>query len=107
MTRHYEFSAIIQKNPDMDAAYVEFPWDVRREFGKGRVAVRATFDGCPYDEQLVRMKTDGHIIGIRKDIRPLISKEPGDEIVVTIRERAIRKNPRDPKSRSNTQQAWA
>ena len=87
MGRLYEFKAIIHKNPDMDAAYVEFPWDVRKEFSKGRVLVHATFDGYPYDGQLVRMKTDCHIIGIRQDIRRLIGKQPGDEIFVTIRER--------------------
>jgi citrate lyase gamma subunit len=35
------------------------------------------------------MKTPGHIIGIRKDIRSKISKQPGDTIHVTIRERCI------------------
>lgn len=87
MGRLYEFKAIIHKNPDMDAAYVEFPFDVRKEFGKGRVAVRTTFDGYPYDGQLVRMGTAGHIIGIRRDIRQAIGKGPGDEIYVTLKER--------------------
>ena len=87
MTPLYEFDAIIQKNPDMDAAYVEIPFDVRAAFGKGRVAVHATFDGAPYDGQLVRMGTPGHIIGIRKDIRARIGKQPGDRVRVTIRER--------------------
>lgn len=87
MSRLYEFKAIIHPNPEIDAAYVEFPWDVRREFGKGRVAVHATFDGFPYDGQLVRMGTACHIIGIRKEIRRKIGKGPGDEIFVTIRER--------------------
>lgn len=35
----YEFEAIIQKVPDIDGAYVEFPYDVKAEFGKGRVKV--------------------------------------------------------------------
>ena len=87
MTPLYEFDAIILKNPDMDAAYVEIPFDVRAAFGKGRVAVRATFDGAPYDGQLVRMGTPCHIIGIRKDIRARIGKQPGDSVRVTIRER--------------------
>ena len=87
MTPLYEFDAIILKNPDMDAAYVEIPFDVRAAFGKGCVAVRATFDGAPYDGQLVRMGTPYHIIGIRKDIRARIGKQPGDSVRVTIRER--------------------
>ena len=47
----YEFDARIQAAPDMDAAYVIFPWDLREEFGRGRgrVKVHAEFDGTPYD----------------------------------------------------------
>lgn len=83
----YEFRATLLKVPDLDGAYVEFPYDVKKEFGKGRVKVHATFDGCPYDGSLVRMKTPGHIIGVRKEIRQKIGREPGDVIAVTIRER--------------------
>ncbi len=83
----YEFRAILKKVPDINGAYIEFPYDVKAEFGKGRVKVHATFDGHPYDGSLVRMKTPGHIIGVRKDIREEIGKQPGDEISVTIQER--------------------
>ena len=83
----YEFDAVIQKVPDIDGAYVEFPYDVKKEFGKGRVKVHAEFDGIPYDGSLVRMGTPGHIIGLRKDIRAQIKKQPGDTVHVTIRER--------------------
>ena len=86
--REYAFEAEIQKNPDMDAAYVEIPFDVKAVFGKARVAVHATFDGEPYDGQLVKMGTPCHLIGIRKDIRAKIGKQPGDTVSVTLRERA-------------------
>lgn len=71
----------------MDAAYIEFPYDVRKEFGKGRVKVHATFDGEPYDGSLVKMGTECHIIGIRKDIRKKIGKQAGNIVSVTIKER--------------------
>ena len=83
----YQFEAIIKKVPDIDGAYIEFPYDVKEEFGKGRVFVHATFDEYPYDGSLVKMKTPGHIIGIRKEIRTKINKQPGDAIKVTIMER--------------------
>lgn len=83
----YRFRAVIQKVPDIDGAYIEFPYDVRKEFGKGRVRVHAEFDGVPYDGSLVRMQTPGHIIGLRKDIRQRIGKQPGDTVDVVIRER--------------------
>ena len=71
----------------MDGAYVEIPIDVKAEFGKGRVKVHATFDGESYDGIVVKMGTPCHIIGIRKDIRAKINKQPGDVIKVTLKER--------------------
>ena len=58
----------------MTGAYVEVPFDVKAEFGKGRVLVHATFDGEPYNGQVVKMGTPCHIIGLRKDIRAIITK---------------------------------
>lgn len=83
----YEFDAQILKVDGIDGAYIEFPYDVKEEFGKGRVKVHATFDKEPYDGSLVRMKTVCHIIGIRKDIRAKINKQPGDQVHVCIQER--------------------
>jgi len=83
----YEFKAKIKKDPDIDAAYIEFPYDVRKEFGRGRVFVKATFDDVEYEGSLVKMGTDCHIIGIRKDIRAQIGKQAGDMVSVTIKER--------------------
>ncbi len=84
----FSFDAVLRKVPDLDGAYIEIPFDVPAVFGRGRVKVRATFDGVPYDGSLVRMGTPGHILGVRKDIRVKIGKRPGDSIHVTIQERA-------------------
>ncbi len=86
-SKTYSFDAVIQKVEDIDGAYVEIPFDVRAEFGKGRVAVNATFDGEPYAGSVVRMGTPCHILGLRKDIRKKIGKQPGDIVHVTITER--------------------
>lgn len=86
-TKLYEFDAIIKKVPDIDGAYIDFPYDVKKEFNKGKVKVTATFDGVVYQGSLVRMKTPNHIIGLRKDIRKQIDKQPGDIVHVTIQER--------------------
>lgn len=87
MEKILEFDAVLLKNPDMDAAYVEIPFDMKEVFGKSRVLVHATFDGEPYDGQAVKMGTLCHIIGVRKDIRAKIGKQPGDCIHVTLKER--------------------
>ena len=87
MKKLYSFEAEIKKVPDIDGAYIEIPFDVKAEFGKGRLRVHMTFDGEPYDGQAVRMKTECHIVGVRKDIREKIGKQPGDRVYVTLEER--------------------
>ena len=87
MKKVYEFDAVIRKVPDLNGAYIEIPFDVKETFGKGRAAVHVTFDGEPYDGQAVRMKTPCYIVGLRKDIRAKIGKEPGDTVHVTLQER--------------------
>jgi len=91
MSKIYEFEAEIKKVPDIDGAYIEMPFDAKAEFGKGRVPVLATFDEEPYEGSLVKMGMPCHIIGIRKDIRAKINKQPGDKIRVTIQERIVKK----------------
>ena len=86
----YEFDAIILQNEDMDAAYVEVPFDIKAIFGKGRLAVHATFDAVPYDGQIVKMGTPCFIIGLRKDIRKQIGKSFGDMVHVTFCERQLK-----------------
>ena len=83
----YEFDAKLLQNGDMNAGYVEIPFDVLKTFGKSRVPVHATFDGVAYDGQIVRMGTPCHIIGVRKDIREKTGRTFGDLIHVTVRER--------------------
>lgn len=85
--KQYAFKSVIQKVPDMDGAYVEIPFDIKEEFGKSRVPVHATFDEEPYDGSIVKMGTPCHIIGIRKDIREKIGKQPGDIVKVTFVQR--------------------
>lgn len=83
----YEFDAVIQKVEGIDGAYVKILFDVRAEFGRGRVPVDASFDGVEYRGSLVRMGTPCHILGLRKDIRARIGKGPGDTVHVSLRER--------------------
>ena len=83
----HSFTAVLLQRGDMDAAYVIVPVDIRAVYGKGRLAVHATFDGEPYDGQVVRMGTPEYIIGVRKDIRQRIGKSFGESVEVTIRPR--------------------
>ena len=89
----YEFESLIYSAGDTGGAYVIFPYDIRKEFGRGRVKVHATFDGEPYDGSIVNMgvkNEDGsicYILGLRKVIRAKIGKQPGDQVRVTVTER--------------------
>ena len=86
----HRFTATIIQNDDMDAAYVVVPVDIRKEYGKGRLKVAATFDGVPYSGSVVNMgvkDADGnvcYIIGITKVIRQKIGKTFGDSVEVEI-----------------------
>ena len=92
--KHFEYDALLHEDPDSGGAYVAFPWDLREEFGKGRVKVRASFDGIPYEGSIVNMgvkNPDGsvcYVIGVRKAIRQALGKGEGDtfRVVIEIRE---------------------
>ncbi len=89
----YEYESLVYEAQGKGGAYVIFPYDIRAEFGRGRVKVHATFDDEPYDGSIVNMgvkNSDGsvcYIIGLKKDIRLKIGKQPGDRVRVTIKER--------------------
>ncbi|HNW60520.1 MAG TPA: YdeI/OmpD-associated family protein [bacterium] len=83
--KKYEFDALIQKNPDLNAAFIEFPFDVEKEFGtKGRVKVVATFDGYEYRGSLVRMGYPCHWLGLTQQVRAAIRKNPGESVHVVL-----------------------
>ena len=89
----YEYEAALHEDPESGGAFVAFPWDIRKEFGKGRVKVLAEFDGVPYQGSIVNMglkNEDGSIcwvIGVLKRIRTTLGKKDGDTLHVVIRER--------------------
>ena len=89
----YEYDAILHENPDNGGAYVTFPWDLKKEFGKSRIKVHAEFDGVPYDGSIVNMgltNPDGsvcYVIGVLKAIRTVLQIREGDMIHVLIVDR--------------------
>lgn len=89
--KEYKFeSQIYASEVGKGGAYIIFPYDIREEFGKGRVKVRATFDGVDYQGSIVNMgvkNEDGsicYILGIRKDIRKKLEKDIGDTVSVRV-----------------------
>jgi hypothetical protein len=80
------FTAKIVQHPGMDAGYVIFPHDVLKLYGvKGQVKVKAKFDkAVEYRGSLAKMGMPCHILGITKEIRYLLGKTFGDEILVEL-----------------------
>jgi hypothetical protein len=93
--RMKKFKAMLERPEKKgNLAFISVPFDVEQEYGtKGQVKVNVTFDGHPYRGVIANMGTGSHIIGVRKDIREAIGKQPGDIVTVTIekdeKERAV------------------
>ena len=89
--KRYEYDGIIREIPENGGAYIVFPWDIRAEFGKGRVKVHAEFDGVPYEGSVVNMGVKDengnvcYIIGLLKAIRKQMKKGDGESVHVVIR----------------------
>jgi Domain of unknown function (DUF1905)/Bacteriocin-protection, YdeI or OmpD-Associated len=77
------FDAKIEE-ADRGGAFVLVPADVIEELGgKGRIPVRATFDGIAYRGSIVSMG-GARILGLLKAIRTELGKGPGDTVRVTV-----------------------
>ncbi len=62
-----------------------FPYDTEKEFAtKGKVPVKATFNGVPYTGSLFKYSNPLHLLGVPKAIRDQIGKGPGDTIEVIV-----------------------
>jgi len=86
-----KFNALVEPSEvGKGGAFVRVPVDIHAVFGKGRVFVRAAFDGEEYQGSVVNMgvkNSDGticYILGVRKDILKKIGKTVGNEIKVVL-----------------------
>lgn len=85
INKKYNFNAIIKSAGNSGGAYVEFPFEVFKEFKtKGIVKVNCYFEDIEYRGSLVKMGTDCHIIGITKDIKNKLGKNIGDSVSVKL-----------------------
>ncbi len=82
--KKHKFKAKIEAG-DGGGAYVLFPYDTEKEFAtKGKVPVKATFNGVPYTGSLIKYGNPLHMMGVLKSIREQIGKGPGDTIEVVV-----------------------
>ncbi len=82
--KKYRFTAKIQAG-DGGGAGVLFPFDVEKEFGtRGKVPVKAAFDGIAYTGSLIKYGAPQHMLPMLKAIREQIGKGPGDPVEVVL-----------------------
>lgn len=86
------FESLIYKAEETGGVYVVFLYDIKEEFGRGRVKVSVTFNGELYNGSIVNIEVREedesicYIISLRKDIRSRIRKQPTNKVHVTIKE---------------------
>ena len=82
--KKYKFTAKIVAG-DGGGAGVLFPYDTEKEFAtKGKVAVKATFNGVPYTGSLIKYGFPQHTLHLPKAIREQLGKCSGDIIDVVL-----------------------
>ena len=90
MQNTYTFEAVLHEEAD-GVACIVFPFDLKAEFGKGRLKVHAEFNGISYDGSIVNMGvTDSagnicYVLGVLKSIRKQLGMADGDMVQVVVR----------------------
>lgn len=82
--KKYKFKARLEAGAG-GGAYVLFPYNTEKEFAtRGKVPVKATFDGVSYTGSLIKCGKPLHLLGVPKAIREQTGKWPGDTIEVVV-----------------------
>lgn len=83
--KEYKFTATLEPAGG-GGVFIPFPYDVKKEFGKGKVPITCTIDGEPYRGTMVKYGTPYHVIIVLKSIREKIKKAAGDKVKVVLKE---------------------
>jgi len=78
-----KFKAILKKN-DMGGHFVDLPFNVEETFGSKRLKIKALINGYAYRGSLIRLKTENHLLGVRKDIRDALKVKVGDVLNIEV-----------------------
>ena len=86
MQKKIKFSAEVQKNGNINAAFVVFPFSTEELFGKkGQVKIKAIFDkNIEYRGSLAKMGGNCHMLGLTHAIRKKLGKSFGDTVDVEL-----------------------